>query len=95
VKAQGVNVDKAFLFGSHARGEANENSDIDLIIISRDFSKMPSWHRWEVLGKAAARIMEPVEPLAYAPEEVDACMQRQGNFVYHILTQPETIEFRF
>lgn len=94
VTSQGIKVDRAFLYGSHARGEANENSDIDLIVISSDFSKMPAWRRWEVLGKAVARIMEPVEPLAYTPEEVEALMKREGNFIRHILTQPETIEYQ-
>ncbi|WP_338826635.1 nucleotidyltransferase domain-containing protein [Neomoorella thermoacetica] len=94
VTSQGIKVDRAFFYGSHARGEANENSDIDLIVISSDFSKMPAWRRWEVLGKAVARIMEPVEPLAYTPEEVEGLMKREGNFIRHILTQPETIEYQ-
>ncbi|GAF27379.1 hypothetical protein [Neomoorella thermoacetica] len=55
---------------------------------------MPAWRRCEVLGKAVARIMEPVEPLAYTPEEVEGLMKREGNFIRHILTQPETIEYQ-
>lgn len=94
MKDQGVKVDKVFLYGSYARGKANENSDIDLVVISRDFSKMPAWRRWEVLGKAISRIMEPVEPLAYTPEEIEALMKREGSFLRHILTQPETIEYQ-
>lgn len=31
-------VEKAYIFGSYARGEANENSDIDIIILGGNFS---------------------------------------------------------
>jgi len=94
VESQGIIVDRVFLFGSNARGEAREESDIDLIVISKDFSQMPDWRRWEVLGKAAALLMEPVEALAYAPEEIEVCNQLEGNFIRHILSQPETTEYQ-
>ncbi|MCX6126315.1 MAG: nucleotidyltransferase domain-containing protein [Proteobacteria bacterium] len=35
----GIHVDGVILFGSHARGVATEDSDIDLAILSRDFGK--------------------------------------------------------
>jgi len=81
------------LFGSWARGEAKEGSDIDLLVVSPDFSGMPAWRRWEVLGKAAAQVMEPVEALAYSPEELDLCLEREGNFVRHVLTREQTIDY--
>ncbi len=94
IESQGIIVDRAFLFGSNARGAAREESDIDIIVISKDFSQMPYWRRWEILGKAAARLMEPVEALAYAPEEIETYNQQEGNFVRHILSQTETIEYQ-
>jgi predicted nucleotidyltransferase len=33
-------VDQAVLFGSHARGRADEWSDVDLAVISPDFARM-------------------------------------------------------
>lgn len=86
-------VEKALLFGSQARGNARKDSDFDLIVISPDFTKMASWRRWEVLGKAAARVMEPIEALAYSPEEVDDALQREGNFLRHILTEETIVSF--
>lgn len=68
---QGINTDKIILFGSHARGTAGEYSDIDLVIISKDFEDMGFKQRCEVLGRAIAEIMEPIEPLAYTPEEFE------------------------
>jgi predicted nucleotidyltransferase len=35
----GVYIKKAILYGSHVRGEANEDSDIDLLLISPIFDK--------------------------------------------------------
>jgi uncharacterized protein len=40
-----VNLDKMILFGSQARGEETENSDIDIIIVSEDFENQKSFRR--------------------------------------------------
>lgn len=90
----GLHIERAFLYGSRARGEAGDDSDTDLLLVSSDFENMPVTDQWRILGKAALTLMEPIEPLAYTPEEVRACMDREGNFIRHILTQPETIEYR-
>jgi len=37
LKQAGITIDKAFLYGSHARNEANEDSDIDLMLVSKLF----------------------------------------------------------
>lgn len=68
---QGINIDKIILFGSHAQGTAGKYSDIDLVIISKDFTVMGFKQRCEVLGRAIAELMEPIEPLAYTPEEFE------------------------
>lgn len=93
IEAQGIAVEKALLFGSQARGNARKDSDFDLVVISPDFAEMASWRRWEVLGKAAARVMEPIEALAYSPEEIADALQREGNFLRHILTKEKTVSF--
>lgn len=37
---QEIRVDQAVLFGSHATGDADEWSDVDLAVVSPDFSRM-------------------------------------------------------
>jgi len=61
-------VEKAILFGSIARGEAGEHSDVDLILVSREFEgksalkrPVPLYLAWD-LGY-------PVDFLCYTPEE--------------------------
>ncbi len=40
-----INVERFILFGSRATGKAKENSDIDLIIVSRDFEDIKFYKR--------------------------------------------------
>ena len=39
LKAKNVSVSKIILFGSQARGKASAESDVDIVLISRDFGK--------------------------------------------------------
>lgn len=61
-----------FLFGSWARGEQREESDIDLIVVSRDFARLGDLQRLETLGIAAGRAQVSVEAHGYTPEEFSA-----------------------
>ena len=63
-----IGIEKALLFGSTAKGTRHENSDVDIIIVSRAFEKMPEpkrlgflQHRW--------RYIEDLEAIAYTPSE--------------------------
>ncbi|TDA67549.1 MAG: nucleotidyltransferase domain-containing protein [Clostridia bacterium] len=92
IEVQGIEVEKVLLFGSRARGDSRPESDIDLLVISRDFAAMPTWRRWEILGRAASRIMAPVEARGHSPEEIDLAKLPKVSFLREILTRPETME---
>lgn len=66
----GITVEETILYGSFAKGNERCDSDIDLIVISRDFKKMNLRERIEVLGIAAVRIMQPIEARGYTLKEV-------------------------
>ncbi|HAH20436.1 MAG TPA: nucleotidyltransferase domain-containing protein [Candidatus Omnitrophica bacterium] len=83
LRTLGINVERVILYGSYAFGNQREDSDIDLVIISRDFRKMNLRERLEVLGIAAARIMEPVEARGYTPEEIQ--MTQEASFLKEVL----------
>lgn len=90
----GIPADVVYLFGSRARGDARADSDIDLIVVSSAFTGMPLWKRWEALGDALSEILQPIEVLAYSPEEFDSKKGRQASFLGHILKQPEVVAFQ-
>lgn len=79
----GINVERVILYGSYAKGNQREDSDIDLIIISEDFQKMNLRERLEILGIAAVRIMEPVEAKGYTSEEIQ--LPQEASFLKEIL----------
>lgn len=82
------------MFGSHSKGTATPESDIDLIMVASAFSGMPLWRRWEILGDALTEVLEPIEILAYSPEEFELERNKQAGFLHHILQLAETAELR-
>jgi hypothetical protein len=67
-----IRPERLLLFGSWARGEHREESDIDLIVVSRDFARLGYLRRLETLGIAAGRALVSVQALGYTPEEFAA-----------------------
>ena len=57
----GIRVERAILFGAHARGQARDGSDIDVLIVSSDFEALNARERLERLGVAAARLRQPIK----------------------------------
>lgn len=71
LEKMGIHTEKTLLYGSQANDTAREGSDIDLIIISKDWEKYGSRERLETLGVAAAQILEPVQGKGFTPEEAE------------------------
>ena len=67
-----IRPERLLLFGSWARGEQREESDIDLIVVSRDFARLGLLRRLETLGIAAGRALVSVQARGYTPEEFAA-----------------------
>ena len=66
----GITIERVILYGSFAKGNSRIDSDIDLVVISKDFQNMNIRERLEILGIAAVRIMKPVEARGYTPQEI-------------------------
>ena len=60
-------VDSAYLFGSYARGTQDRWSDIDLAVVSPDFSEDLFEERL-VLMRLACEIDERIEPKPFRPD---------------------------
>jgi predicted nucleotidyltransferase len=69
IESEGIKIDKLILFGSYATGEFREDSDIDIVVISRDFNNKSYWERIDILSNVIYQIYEPIEATAFTPEE--------------------------
>ena len=67
--AKGINVSRIILYGSYAKGVETDSSDIDVVVISSDFSKKDYWERIDILSDVIYDVFEPIEAVAMTPEE--------------------------
>ncbi len=59
----GINATRAIVYGSHARGEAKEHSDIDLIIIAEEFDGQRDRKKTALLWRLRAKSDNRIEPI--------------------------------
>lgn len=85
----GIRPGRIILFGSWAAGRERWDSDIDVIVVSKDFRGKGLRRRLELLGIAAAGALVPVQARGYTPEEIAA--PELGSFLAMILSD-KTVE---
>ena len=79
LEKEGVKVNRVILYGSHARGTAREDSDVDLVIIAEDLKKHPFPERLGFLSRTAWKFNEPLEVIGYTPQEVEG---KEGKSIF-------------
>jgi len=87
IESRGINISKLILYGSYARGDYREGSDIDLILISEDFKNYDYWSRIDILSEAIYDVFEPLEVVGFTPEEWD----KQTSPLYDYAKQGEVL----
>lgn len=69
----GICVEKIIIFGSYAKGEYKEDSDIDIIIISKDFRGKNIFEiinlTKDIHWKLVENVMKPFDIMYYSDEE--------------------------
>ncbi len=55
---RGINVDKIVVFGSYGRGDKREDSDIDLIIVSKNFRNKSIFERVELTSGIGRKLVK-------------------------------------
>lgn len=85
----GYNPDKIILFGSYASGKADENSDIDLLVIKE--SDLPRPERTVKVRRMLFGMNVPIDLIVYTPEEVSASRENPFSFIYEVLKSGKTI----
>ena len=80
--------EKIILFGSSARGEEDEHSDIDLVIIKKTPDRF-----LQRLKKAALLIKEPisVDLFVYTPEEFAQMLDDENSFAQTVAKEGEVV----
>ena len=69
--------EKILLFGSRARGDHLQESDIDLLIVSKEFERIPFRERM-VKAYGMWDKKEDLEQLCYTPKEFEEKKQQLG-----------------
>ena len=89
LEQMGIRSEQVLLFGSQAKGTAHEGSDIDLLIVSSAWVPYGEHERLELLGIAAARILEPVQARRATPDEI--ARHQLSPFLEQVLTEQAVV----
>ncbi|MFP3869978.1 MAG: nucleotidyltransferase domain-containing protein [Syntrophobacteria bacterium] len=76
--------ERIYVFGSWAYGEADDLSDLDLVVIKRTGS--PFLNRLRQVGRLLPPHLGGVDILVYTPEEF-AAMQKEGNAFVEMIVE--------
>lgn len=71
-----LSIEKIILFGSFARGTATEESDIDIVVVSKDFKNKDIFERARLIMEAEVatirKFMIPLDIITMTPEEFES-----------------------
>lgn len=68
LEAQRIPIQKMIIFGSHAKGRARPDSDIDICIISPKFGR-DSISEMQFLSRQSRKVDTRIEPIPVSPKE--------------------------
>jgi uncharacterized protein len=75
--------EKIILFRSYALGNANDNSDLDLLLI-KETDELPI-NRAAGIRKALRDILLPIDILVYTPSEISKDIERKFTFIHDVI----------
>jgi predicted nucleotidyltransferase len=87
--AIGYNPDKIILFGSYAMGNANENSDLDLLVIKD--SDLPRPQRTAFVRKMLFGSLIPIDLMVYTHQEIDDSKETDHSFAKEVINSGKTV----
>ena len=83
------NPDKIILFGSFAKGDHNEDSDLDLIIVKE--SDLPKHKRGIEIRRLFYGILVPMDLKIYTPKEFDRELNNKYSFLSTAIKDSKTL----
>lgn len=63
-----IHIEKVYLYGSYAKGNYHKDSDIDIVIISNDFSGI-RFYDYKRIVPFRRKIDVRIEPMPFRPED--------------------------
>ena len=87
-----INAERAILFGSYARGEATERSDVDIMFVAE--SDLPRFKRSRVLYKLLTPYPFAMDLVVYTPQEIEKGGKSSVSFVSNVLKEGKTLYVR-
>lgn len=80
--------ERIILFGSLARGNANEDSDIDLlVVVDEGFQERSRWRELRKIRKLLASFPMPKDILLYSRDEVARWQHSANHIITHALQE--------
>ena len=77
------------LFGSYARGEAREDSDLDLLIVAP--SDEPRWRRVVPVYRLLVGLSVPKEIVWWTPDEIAEWREVPSHFIHRALREGQVL----
>lgn len=84
IQEKDIKVEATIVFGSYAQNKADENSDIDVAVISPDFGK-DFLNESILLKKISMNVDYNISPRPYSLEEYHSA--KEGDFLYQEIIQ--------
>ena len=92
LRKQNLNISKIAIFGSQAKGSATGESDLDIVIVSKDFQGRDIFERVKLIKEpeilTIKKFMVPLDIITMTPEEFEsgssliAAYAKEGEIVF-------------
>lgn len=80
--------EKVILFGSVARGDATEESDVDLLVVKKTSE---TFHNRMVEARKSVQTEWPMDVIVYTPDELNRALAERRLFIRHVLKYGRTV----
>lgn len=84
-----LNVELIIIFGSYLTNKFTDESDIDILVVASDFSKMNKLDAYKILSKPIWTVKLNIDPIPAAPEEIKN--YKKASFLSEIMNSGKVI----